>query len=175
MFELLPDWFYHSLMWLYCTSFCGSPAGSPCALSSSPEPRCVARFNSKQWLFRHQGAFWSGYGGPRHKGRRMGPPDPFIHFSGSATHFVVQITSGAVKMMRSLVLYVFLLYSLSCLTHASTISSRQYQDSGYSTCARGCFEPNVDASGCPFDISGTRNACLCWSNTFLTNFMTCTF
>lgn len=37
------------------------------------------------------------------------------------------------------------------------------------------FEPNVDASDCPFDTSGINNVCLCRSSTFLTNSMTCTF
>jgi hypothetical protein len=78
-------------------------------------------------------------------------------------------------MMPSLFIYAVLLYSFSYHTHALTLLLRQYQDGSYDTCAQACFEPLVNASSCPFDTSGTRNACLCSSNTFLTNFMTCTF
>jgi hypothetical protein len=60
-------------------------------------------------------------------------------------------------------------------TLASTLSPLQYQGDDYSTCAQACFETNADEPDCPFDTSGTHNACLCGSESFLVDFMTCTF
>ncbi|KAF2149231.1 hypothetical protein K461DRAFT_43033 [Myriangium duriaei CBS 260.36] len=82
-----------------------------------------------------------------------------------------------VPMVRLLNVFLlsFAFYSLSGIASPFSIFTRQAQDTGYSTCAKRCFDPGVNASNCPFDTSGTRNACLCESDTFLTNFMVCTF
>jgi hypothetical protein len=88
---------------------------------------------------------------------------------------LTQITPRAMQILLSLILYIPLFHFLICPTLASTLSPRQNQYGDYSTCAQGCIQLYVDATGCPYDISGTRNACLCTDKTYLVNVMTCTF